>query len=455
MRLNRELMLGRVCAVDLSSRGALTMPEQALLSYPQQHRWVTAQQRRRMPPLPALEDPVENTQKRLLPWLETLGMFANPFAAEHLDAGGDPFLASYLVGHHAFQAIRQAQPSLCFAPVGGGKSAFRVRLARACRVGEDGQHVLPIVYTLPSPTKLAQGDNILEQHLHFLNQRFAIELLFALVYRPNLYLTQTMPVRHKISALLQANFPGEVELQLEQLANHGDLSSLIRLADPSAEHLIAPPTNTQLSKFCTLLHEDLVISATAVDAIERLAPTSRFQQLVEITRSALGYTAIYVLIDGVDAYWESLSQQRKLIRDVLASLVQQTAAWGKMQVYAKYFLPTEFVSLLKLPDFVAPGEIVDLKLVSIDWTPAMLEEVLQERLRFASRGRYTNLDAICAPGLRQLQRQIVEAAAPLPREVLVLAERVLLAHLQRMKEPDLLEQIDFDTAKAWYQGGGR
>jgi hypothetical protein len=405
--------------------------------------------------IPIADDPVARLQKRLLRWLKSLGIDANPFDAKHLDSGGDPFLASYLVGHYAFQAIRQAQPTLCFAPVGGGKSAFRARLARACRVGEDGQQVLPILYTLPNPTQLAQGNHRLEQHLHFLNQRFALELLFALAYRPDIYLGKTLSARRKISAHLGANFPGAVDVQLQQIATNGNLSSLIKLADPSAGHLIALPTRTQLVEFSEMLQADLAISQSVSDEIKQTAPGRRFRQLVELTKAELGRTAVYVLIDGVDAYVEVMTQQGKQISDLLAPIAQQTATWASMQVYAKYFLPTEFVQLLKLPDFVASGAIVDLKLVHIEWTPEMLAEVLQERIRFVSKGRYTDLDAICTPDLRHLQAQIIAAAKPLPREVLVLAERVLLAHVGRMTEPDLIEQIDFDSAKNWYTTGGR
>jgi hypothetical protein len=430
------------------------MPEQVILSNQYQHGLLPPMLNRRVPWFTPTEDPVERLQKKLLLWLKGLGMDANPFDAKYLDAGSDPFLASYLVGHHAFQAIRQPQPSLCFAPVGGGKSAFRARLARACRVGEDGQLVLPLIYTLPNPTKLAQG-NILEQHLHFLNQRFAVELLFALAYRPDTYLAQSIAVRRQVSAHLQANFPGAIETQLQQIKSKGDLSPLIKLADPSAGHLIALPSRPQLDEFCMTLQADLVMSHELSKDLKRLGPATRFQQLVAITKDGLGRTAIYILVDGVDAYVEAVMPQRKQISDLLAPLAQQTAVWAMMQVYVKYFLPTEFVQILKLPDFVASGSIIDLKLVHIEWTSAMLAEVLQERIRFVSQGRYTTLDQICANDLSQLQQQIVAAAKPLPREVLTLAERVLVTHVERMPEPDLLEQIDFDAAKAWYDGGGR
>jgi hypothetical protein len=440
--------------VGFSNQGGSAMREQAVLSDQHQYGPLLSMLNQRRPLFATAEDPVARLQGRLLVWLKSLGMDANPFDAKYLDAGSDPFLASYLVGHHAFQAIRQPQPSLCFAPVGGGKSAFRVRLARACRVNEDGQQVLPLVYTLSNPTKLTQG-NILEQHLHFLNQRFAVELLFTLAYRPDGYLAQPVAVRRQISAHLQANFPGAIETQLQQVTAKGDLLPLIKLADPSAGHLIALPSRPQLDEFCKALQADLAMNRALSDEFKRLTPASRFQRLVEITKDELGRTAIYILVDGVDAYVEAMTPQRKQISDLLMPLAQQTALWTKMQVYVKYFLPTEFVQILKLPDFVASGAIVNLKLVHIEWTPTMLAEVLQERIRFASHGHYTTLDQICAADLSQLQQQIVAAAKPLPREVLVLAERVLLAHVERTREPDLLEQIDFDAAKAWYDGGGR
>jgi hypothetical protein len=73
------------------------------------------------------------------------------------------------------------------------------------------------------------------------------------------------------------------------------------------------------------------------------------------------------------------------------------------------------------------------------------------RLKTASNSRINNLSTICTSELRDIQKQIIEIANYLPREVLILTERLLLEHVQRVKQPDTIELIDFETAVTWYR----
>lgn len=390
---------------------------------------------------------------KLAPWLDSLGLQVNPFDSKYLDAGADPFLASYLVGHQAFLAIRQDQPSLVFAPVGGGKTAFRVRLARACRVGEDGRRVLPVIYTMPKPNQLLQAANPQERQLHFINQRLAAELLLATAYRPSDYLALAVSDQRQVVAELQANFPGDLEVQLVQLEHQGELRSLIQLVDPSADRMIAQPAPALLRQWCAVLRRTLHEADAMIAEIRQLAVPARFHRLLRLAKEAFGFEAIYLLVDGVDAYVEATTSQRRRVSDLLTPLLQQTGVWAQQQFYAKYFLPTDFLQSIKLPELLAEAEQVELTLIRIVWTKAMLNELLQERLRFASQGRFTDLDAICAWPLRGVQERLIEVAQPLPREILALGERLLLEHVWRVAEPELLEIADFEAAVAWYQGG--
>ncbi len=397
----------------------------------------------------------EQLTGKLMPWLDSLGLSFNPFDSKYLDAGADPFLASYLVGHQAFLAIRQDQPSMVFAPVGGGKTAFRVRLARACRVGEDGRRILPVTYTMPKPNQLLQAVDAQERQLYFINQRIAAELFLALAYRPEEYLASNRQLQRQIVGELQANFPGELLLQLDQIESRGELLPLVQLVDPSADRLIAQPAADMLREFCAVMRSMIAVISKERDWIRSLSAPERFQRLVALAKDGLGFQAIYLLIDGVDAYVEATTTQRRRVSDLLTPLLQKTGIWARDRVYAKYFLPTDFLQSVKLPELLTEADIVDLKLVRITWTKAMLNDLLQERLRFASQGRFTNLDAICTPPLRGVQDQLIAVAASLPREVLSLAERMLLEHVWRMAEPDFLEPTDFAAAVTWYQGGGR
>ena len=388
---------------------------------------------------------------KLLTWLEMLGLRCNPFDAKYLDAGADPNLSSYLIGHDAFMAIRQDQPPIVIAPIGGGKTALRARLARACRVDEGGRRILPVVYTLPRPQQLTGAATVYERHLHYISHCIGIELLFALAYRPQAFLELRALDRRRVASQLAATFPGDLSLQLEQIAGEGELLSLVQLIDPSVDRLIAVPTAERLRTFCTALSDEVRAAERQITDIQGQPTQQRFQNLMALTKQTLNFQAIYLLVDGVDAYVEVTTNGRRRLGELLTPLLQQTSDWAAQQLYAKYFLPNDLLTAIKFSELLQPGKITDLKFVSIEWTRASLNDVLQERLRFASEGRFTNLDAICAPTLRGVQAQILEAAAPLPRDVLALAEQLLLTHVARLHEPALLEPTDLETAISHYQ----
>lgn len=388
---------------------------------------------------------------RLEAWLETLGLQCNPFDAKYLDAGADPNLPSYLVGHDAFMALRQEQPSIVFAPIGGGKTAFRARLARACRVGEGGRRILPVVYTLPKPQQFGKALSVYERHLYFILRCIGVELLFALAYRPQEYLALRQLDRRRVASQLAASFPGDITLQLEQLADAGELLPLVQLIDPSADHLIAQPSAARVQEFCAALHAEVLAAERQIAEIKALPIPQRFHGLISLIKQTLNFQALYLLIDGVDAYVEVTTNGRRRLGELLTPLLQMTGSWANEQLYCKYFLPNELLSSVKLSELLQPGTITDLKLISIEWTLDSLNAVLQERLRFASEGRFANLDAICAPTLRGVQEQLLVAAAPLPREVLALAEQLLLTHVARLEEPALLEPVDLEQAIVQYR----
>src|SRR6266545_2640537 len=93
-------------------------------------------------------------QVRIYDWLKSVGLKVNPFDADLFDAGRDPFIPFYLIDHNQYKAINGDFVSFIFAAPGSGKSAFRVRLTRDCRVGKDRRKIFPIVYNLPLPNDI-------------------------------------------------------------------------------------------------------------------------------------------------------------------------------------------------------------------------------------------------------------------------------------------------------------
>jgi hypothetical protein len=182
---------------------------------------------------------------------------------------------------------------------------------------------------------------------------------------------------------------------------------------------------------------------------DRPPVTERWQQLIEILLTTLGVESIYLLVDGADAYPETSSDPRAALV-WLKPLLDQAHEWAKSRVFLKLFLPIElydvlwqsYASLLTFP----------AKFAKIDWNHKRLAEVLAARLRIASTGEFNSLDALCTPALRGLDRELAKIASPtIPREVLVLAGRVLLEHVRRPGADDLLELEDLKATEEWYR----
>jgi hypothetical protein len=394
------------------------------------------------------EDEAEELPKKLDDWLESVGLQFNPFDSRYLDAGADSQLPAYLVGHDSFAAIWRDQSSFVFAPTGGGKTAFRVRLARACRVGQDGRRIFPIVYKMPSQTHLGTPRPTLEQHLQFINRAAAFELLLTLAYQPARYFELEAKIQKVVCELLSTNLAGTLTNLLAQLADKGNLRPLVDLFDPTAERLLTLPDPRYVRELCASLSQTLAQKP----AETKKSSTGHFEELLTLLKEVFRYQAVYVLIDGVDGHVEAATKPQ-ISLSLLRPLLKETAAWANQQIYAKYFLPTEFAPSISADELLFPGEATELKFVSINWTRTMLLELLQGRLRVASQGLFNSLDAISSPALHGIIQEelITTSRALLPREVLVLAERLLLEHVRRAEKPGLLEPADFETAKSWYE----
>ena len=86
------------------------------------------------------------------------------------------------------------------------------------------------------------------------------------------------------------------------------------------------------------------------------------------------------------------------------------------------------------------------------WVPERLAEVLAARLRVASDGEFDSLDALCTPGMHDVNRRLAATARPaVPREVLALAGRMLVEHVRRPPVGDLLESRDLEAVEEWYR----
>jgi hypothetical protein len=393
-----------------------------------------------------LEDEEETEEELLRPdtakvlddWLATVGLSFNPFQEMFFDAGADPHLPYYLVGHQDFDKLWGDWPSFLFAPAGGGKSAFRVRLAYACRAGLDGRRIFPVLY---KPRYLG-GTVSLEQHCHDLSHQAALEFLLELVYEPWHYLEQSTEIQRQSRAWLRANLRRDLADYLDRLAGEttlaGKLAVMADMADPTAAMLPSRATLKQVEQLCAHLAQ------SAGPEPDYGNKTARFRAFTHFLRDAYDYDATYILVDGVDAYYQTYhhpAEAQGLIRD----LIDNIDSWQAERIFLKFFLHEELFIFLSqsLPKYD--------NYIKIEWTQETLVSMLQERLRVASEGDFASFDAISHPNLFDIEQRLVEQLrAPLPREALVLAARLLVAHVQRAGTIGKLSREDLHSAITYY-----
>ncbi|MDY7075962.1 MAG: hypothetical protein SXV54_03460 [Chloroflexota bacterium] len=315
-----------------------------------------------------------------------------------------------------------------------------MRLARACRVEQDGKRVFPVVFHVPRPEDL----ELLREELYFeaLLNEAAAALLLELAYRPGRFLDLDTSLREDVRVALDQNLPGHLDYYIAQLEESGSMEPLSRAFDPTAVGLPGEPLPERIGSLCAAMRE------TAVRPMPSPGPLTRLEQMIALLKDSLGYEAIYILADGVDAYVQEPSVAARLLKPLLV----RTRAWSEQALFVKYFLPNELVPRIKeeYQSLLTPPS----KVAIIRWGVDSLVEVVRERLRVASEGMFDSLTAISLPDASdQVEKCIAKTARPaIPREVIRLVRRVFIEHIKRVGSYGRLEQRDFDAALDWYPG---
>ncbi len=391
--------------------------------------------------------PTEQTQRKYVMDLERLidqyigqpqvGLAYDPFRV--LDASQDPRLPDYLVDQGAFRELWTLQHTILFAEPGAGKSAHRVRLTRACRIRFEGRRFFGIVFLAPDPADIGLPPDFGQFTEHLLRAA-ASELLLALTYRPYTFLEQPAPIRQTIRDLLDRNLPLALDYLLEQIDQAGDLTPLAEYFDPTAAILPTLPGIGAVRDFCRALSE-------LHSASDRpLSPDHRWRQFVDLLLGPLAYEALFILLDGVDGYPGAL-EDPMIGLALAAPLLERDDLWADAAIFVKAFLPASY-----RPEMGRRSPVLlttPCRFATISWSEGLLIEVLQERVLAASAGRFSSLDAIATPGLRDTEKQIVQRLRrPLPRAAVQMAERLLTEHVRRVGAEGRLEAEDLDRALA-------
>ncbi len=373
-------------------------------------------------------------------WLASFGLAFDPFRV--LDAAADPRLSQYLVGHQVLEILWGDWPSLVFASAGGGKSAFRVWLAHACRAGWDGRHIFPIVYALPERVMQAAPPDRQRSYQETILEAAARELLLTLAYRPERYLDLPPSQRRRLASWLAHTLPTPPIHLLAPVQTAQDLSVLGEGYDPTFT-MANPPTARRLQQLKAVLTDVLSTGPSSQPDAD-----SRWQSLHELLTDLLGYRAVYLLLDGVDAYPETLNRPDR-IAEVLAPLLHLLRQWNDQALgaFLKAFLPQEARPWQERVEGLLTPEP---RVAMINWNRSSLLTLLRQRLLAASQGRFDRLGALGDPGLYDADERLVDEVRPYPRELLLVAERLFLEHILRAGPEGRLSSEDLEAALAWY-----
>ncbi|MDW8069169.1 MAG: hypothetical protein RML46_09665 [Anaerolineae bacterium] len=372
-------------------------------------------------------------------WLrEELGLQFDPF--EYLDGDKDPHLPRYLVDHGAFAALWGEWPSFLFAPPGGGKTAFRVRLMRACRVGQEGRKIFPILFRPPRPPQV--GEPIPEEDFFIaLNHDAGAGLLFQLAYQPQNFLELPAAERQRVRQLLEQTLPAPLEYYLLQLKDAGSLKPLAHTFDPTSQELPAEPLPPTIQLFCQALSENGRLKKGPNYALpaEHILETF-FQTIFDL----LKYESIYLLVDGADAY----TQESQSIVRIIEPILNRLRNWADRKIFPKLFLPNDVAPLISHTLLTEPT-----KMVIINWKRDLLAAIVRERLYVASEGMYNGLEAISTRDIPSPpEEHLAKTVRPVvPREIILLTQRVFTEHILRVGPYGFLEARDFENALRWYR----
>lgn len=375
-----------------------------------------------------------------------MGLNLNPFG--YIDAGEDPFIPFYLIDHNQFEKINGDQPSFVFAPAGGGKTAFRVRLARECRAGWNKRRIFPIVFKPTEPGD-PKGDKKRALHQRTDLLRYAArELFLYLAYSPYTLDDMDAALRKAFLQTISWDLDFSIAFYLDQMKTAGSLEPILAAFDPTARSLPNPPDKEDI----LYLYKKLI---SHIPESGKPDEDYRLEALFDLILNKLKFEAIYILVDGVDAFLETENHPRNALLSV-SWLLDNALAWSERGIYTKYFLPKEIQPFI--------GETTDFhlltsksKIIIIKWDADALSEVIRRRLQEASGGKFDSLTAISDRALRAFGRSpeviligdLRRHKKLSPRSLIKTMDRLFACHVQDEQVREKLAPQDLTAVREW------
>jgi hypothetical protein len=347
----------------------------------------------------------------------------------------DPYLDHYLIDHGAFADLWGPWSTFLFADAGGGKSAFRARLANACRLQIERSHIFPIVIGSFNPAQ-----NIKLQIL----QASAVELLLQLIHQPERYFAldtiNRAYTRYLFNAYCSLWPIWQQRIHAISLSDNfeADFLEVVSELWPTTVGLFGPPPPSLLAELVD--HLTLETSLTIVDL------TDLWDLLHDY-----GFETVYILVDGLDSR-QTLQYFPDKGLSALLLFLQEMKLWYQNYVYLKCFVPIELFESLSAHLSVIKHAPIRTRVVQ--WTSENLRNLVSQRLIAASRhrGQVSSLSALAMPSLRGIEEYLLNTIQPLPRDLIMLIEQIFIEHVLGPEGTiGRITQQDISSAITWYK----
>ncbi len=149
---------------------------------------------------------------------------------------------------------------------------------------------------------------------------------------------------------------------------------------------------------------------------------------------ALGYKSVVVLVDGVDEI-DITANKPELSALILKPLISERVLMQMNGLTFKFFLPNQVIGFLEEIPETRLGERI--KSHEIIWNEQAIQKLLSLRLRAFSNSRLNDLAQISTPDLKDISNVLASHVANNPRNLLRLAEQVLIKAEENYKTPGI------------------
>ncbi|MBV6452664.1 MAG: hypothetical protein MHPDNHAH_03424 [Anaerolineales bacterium] len=352
-------------------------------------------------------DNLSQPPSNLTRWLSIRGLRGNPF--EKWNAENDLDLPSYFVDIVSFNEFSQLEtPSIIFAQRGCGKTAQKQMVASECRPLQNGSARLCISYSFNGFERIL---NRVNYEIEQIRPQHHVE---ALLYLGVNALQKEISRDTRIRKILEN----------EGLLNEWKAYILHFAPSLASQHQTNDPAN--------------------LDGLSSIELLQGFSSILQ----KLGIETCVVLIDGLDefSYTSETSKAIKFLAPLLGTLsIIECPGFA-----FKFFLPKELESVVFSCTWFRQDRI---QIFAIKWKPSDFLNLIENRLAyFSKRGsKYSDIAELCDDELGTIiDRELFFVAGELPRNVLILADKLLRVHCDNNPLAESIKLESWQKVKDWW-----